>query len=71
MMNALDKLNVLLHREEAMASESIVEVPVLLESWLLKALEDAASEQGMSTAEMVRRLIRDFVYYSDGKLHRP
>lgn len=45
----------------------IVEVTLLLEPWLLTALETTASEQGLTTGMMVRRLIRDFLYYSAGQ----
>lgn len=51
--------------------EAIVEIPVLLESWLLTSLEQAASAQGMTTGNMVRRLIRDFLYYAAEDLHSP
>lgn len=53
------------------SEEPIVEIPVLLECWLLTALEAAACEHGMTTGNMVRRLIRDFLYYSDGGLPAP
>jgi hypothetical protein len=46
----------------------VVEVPVLLESWLLTMLESAANSHGMSSGTLVRRLIRDFLYCSDGDL---
>jgi hypothetical protein len=39
----------------------VVEVGLLLESGLLAALEAAAREQGMTSAALVRRLIRDFL----------
>ncbi len=71
MMSAVEVQKFSSRREDAMSSESIVEMPVLLETWLLKSLEEAANEQGLTTAEMVRRLIRDFVYYSDGDLKAP
>ncbi len=71
MVNAVEVQKFSSRCEDAMSSESIVEMPVLLETWLLKSLEEAANEQGLTTAEMVRRLIRDFVYYSDGDLKTP
>ncbi|MHB1425473.1 MAG: hypothetical protein ACYC3I_20080 [Gemmataceae bacterium] len=46
------------------AESAVVEVPVLLESSLLTNLESAACSQGLSAASLVRRLIRDFLYYS-------
>ena len=70
-MNVLEVQTVPITDDAPTHSEPIVEVPVLLESWLLKSLEAAARENGLSTGNMVRRLIRDFVYYSDGDLSTP
>lgn len=70
-MNVLDVQTVPITDDAPLPCEPIVEVPVLLESWLLKSLEAAARENGLSTGNMVRRLIRDFVYYSDGDLPTP
>ncbi len=41
--------------------EGIVEVPVLLESWQLAALEAAASAHGLTAGNLVRCLLRDFL----------
>lgn len=38
----------------------MVELSVLLPSWQAEALESAAQNQGLTTAQMVRFLIRDF-----------
>jgi hypothetical protein len=38
----------------------VVEIPLLLPGWQVVALEQAAQDQGLTTGEMVRRLIRDF-----------
>jgi hypothetical protein len=38
----------------------MVELSVLLPSWQADALESAAENQGLTTAQMVRVLIRDF-----------
>ena len=38
----------------------MVELSVLLPSWQAEALESAAQDQGLTTAQMVRSLIRDF-----------
>lgn len=38
----------------------MVELSVLLPSWQADALESAAQDQGLTTAQMVRVLIRDF-----------
>ena len=70
-MNALEVQKVSIADDVPASAEPIVEVPVLLESWLLTSLESAACEHGLSTASMVRRLIRDFLYYSDGDLTTP
>ena len=58
----------------------VVEIPLLLPGWQVVALERAAQGQGLTTAEMVRRLIRDFccsdgstqryTCYTDGQLDR-
>jgi hypothetical protein len=39
----------------------VVEVPLLLPGWQAAALEAAAHDRGLTAAEMVRRLVRDFV----------
>jgi hypothetical protein len=44
---------------------AVVEFNLLMEAWLLTALEEAAREQGLSAATLTRRLIRDFLYYAD------
>jgi hypothetical protein len=38
----------------------MVELSVLLPTWQAEALENAAQNQGLTTAQMVRSLIRDF-----------
>jgi hypothetical protein len=47
------------------AGGAVVEINLLLEARLLTALEASAREQGMTAANLARRLIRDFVYYAD------
>jgi hypothetical protein len=44
---------------------SVVELPLLLPADELPALERAASRQGLTTAQLLRRLIRNFL----GGLH--
>ncbi len=44
--------------------EEIVELAVLLPGWQAEALETAAHDQGMTTAQMLRSLIRDFFLHS-------
>ena len=66
-MNRLPVEKIRLTPSEATTSPSpavVVEVPVLLESRLLMVLEASAFEQGMTTAELVRRLVRDFLIKS-------
>lgn len=43
----------------------IVEVPVLLESWQLTALEAAAAAHGLTAGALVRCLLRDFLSCSE------
>lgn len=65
-MNVLEIEKVPLVDDTPRSEDTVVEVPVLLQSRLLTALEATASEHGMTTGNMVRRLIRDFLCYSDG-----
>jgi hypothetical protein len=47
-------------REIARFDNEMVELSVLLPSWQADALESAAQDQGLTTAQMVRVLIRNF-----------
>jgi hypothetical protein len=47
------------------SEDAVVEVPVLLEAQLWKALEAAARTHDMTAGAMVRCLLRDFLCYSD------
>ncbi len=51
--------------EEPLASwartTEVVEIPLLLPFWQVSALEQAAHQRGMTAAEMVRGLLRDFI----------
>jgi hypothetical protein len=64
-MSAIDVEKVSLAGGGPQVGGTVVEINLLLESWLLTALEEAACEQGMSAAAMTRLLIRDFLYYAD------
>jgi hypothetical protein len=64
-MNAIDVEKVPLVGNDSRIGGAVVEINLMLEAWLLIALEEAACEQGMSAAAMTRRLIRDFLYYAD------
>lgn len=39
----------------------VVEIPLLLPVWQMSALERAAHRRGMTAAEMVRQLLREYV----------
>lgn len=39
----------------------VVEVPLLLSGWQMSALEQAAYVRGMTAAEMVRQVLREFI----------
>ncbi len=41
--------------------EDVVEIPLLLPGWQATALETAAHHCGLTAAEMVRHLLRDFI----------
>jgi hypothetical protein len=45
--------------------DEVVEIPVLMPGWQAAALEQAARDHGMTTGQMVRRLIRDFCRSED------
>jgi hypothetical protein len=49
----------------------VVEFSLLLPSWQAAALETAAQDQGLTTGQMVRHLIRDFFdhLHAFGPLH--
>jgi len=44
----------------SLQEDEVVELAVLLPGWQAQALETAAHDQGITTAQMVRTLIRDF-----------
>jgi hypothetical protein len=44
--------------------EEVVELAVLLPGWQAQALESAAHDQGMTVAQMLRSLLRDFIVRS-------
>lgn len=41
--------------------EDVVELPLLLPGWQVSKLETVAHQRGMTAAEMVRHLLRDFL----------
>ncbi len=67
-MNALEGQKIRLREGDSLTAGPVVEVDLLLEPWLLTALEQAAEEQGLTPAALVRRLLRDFLYYADSPL---
>ncbi len=47
----------------------VAEISLLLPGWQLSVLEDAARLRGLTSGQLVRRLLRDFVLrYEDGEL---
>jgi len=53
-------LNSAVNSEISRLDGEMVELALLLPSWQANALEDAAADQGLTTGQMVRTLIRDF-----------
>jgi hypothetical protein len=48
-------------REFDMPEADVIEVPLLLAGWQISALETAAHDRGLTAAEMVRHVLRDFL----------
>jgi hypothetical protein len=47
----------------------VAEVSLLLPGWQLAALESAAQSQGLTSGQLVRRLLREFILrHEDGEL---
>jgi hypothetical protein len=44
-----------------MGEEDVVEIPLLLPGWQVSALATAAHDRGLTTGEMVRTLLRQFI----------
>lgn len=44
-----------------LGESDVIEVSLLLAGWQMSALERAAYRRGLTAAEMVRRLLRDFI----------
>ena len=44
-----------------MPEADVVEIPLLLAGWQVSALETAAHDRGLTAAEMVRHVLRDFL----------
>jgi hypothetical protein len=45
----------------ALMEGDVVEVPLLLPTWQVSALEREAHQRGLTAATMVRHIIRDFI----------
>jgi hypothetical protein len=45
----------------ALRESDVVEVPLLLPTWQITALETAAHARGLTAASMVRHLLNDFI----------
>ena len=48
-----------------MPEADVVEIPLLLAGWQVSALETAAHDRGLTAAEMVRHVLRDFLSHTD------
>jgi hypothetical protein len=46
---------------EGMSPPDVAEISLLLPGWQLAALEDAAEARGLTSAQLVRRLLREFI----------
>jgi hypothetical protein len=42
-------------------ASDVAEISLLLPGWQLEALENAAEARGLTSAQLVRRLLRDFI----------
>jgi hypothetical protein len=51
--------------------EDVVELPILLPGWQVSKLETVAHQRGMTAAEMVRHLLRDFLTFGTTKPRLP
>jgi hypothetical protein len=60
-MNAIDTERVQRVGSNSPSGSTVVEVPLLLDSRLLAALESAACRQGMTAGTLLRHLLRDFL----------
>jgi hypothetical protein len=45
----------------ALADRDVVEIPLLLPSWQVAALADAAQDRGQTAGEMLRHVLQDFI----------
>lgn len=50
-----------LNAKDRTPAAEIVELPLLLPRWQADALEDAANRNGMTTGQMIRRVIADVI----------
>jgi hypothetical protein len=53
-----------------LAEEEVVEIPLLLPGWQVSALATAADARGLTTGEMVRSLLREFIAGCDNETPR-
>lgn len=51
-------------KEFDMPEADVVEIPLLLAGWQVTALETAAHDRGLTAAEMVRHVLRDFLAHA-------
>ena len=53
------------------ADREVTEVPLLLPTWQVDALATAAQDRGLTTAEMLRNLLRNFIDGLEGRQSFP
>lgn len=46
---------------KSISDSDVVELPLLLPRWQVDALEEAASERGMTTGQMIRRVFTEML----------
>jgi hypothetical protein len=46
---------------KSISDSDVVELPLLLPRWQVDALEEAASERGMTTGQMIRRVFSEML----------
>jgi hypothetical protein len=58
-------------RSRPLVEEDVVELSLLLPGWQASKLETVAHQRGMTAAEMVRHLLRDFLALGPTQPRRP
>jgi hypothetical protein len=55
----------------ALKNDDVIEVPLLLSGWQMSALEQAAHQKGLTTAALLRGMLREFVQHAVGRACKP